>query len=407
MHDIPSRPLTARSVNTEWFTLSEPSLRADVHVSRFVPPGGVEEIHLQITPRAYGSAEGQLQAITQAYEIARAELGLDLGTAIFRRFYCSDVVNQAEILGCHPLASRGRGGEPCAVSWVGQAAVPDSKLALWAYHMRDNGAGLVKSQDEASMRLERGDLTHHWSTGLTDTGSTSSFDQTEEIFEDYTEWLAEEGMTLADNVMRTWLFVKNIDADYRGLVVARRELFAKQRLTPDTHYIASSGIEGGNENVGALVSMDAYAIDGIRPEQIEFLNALEHLGPTDAYGVTFERGTSIAYRDRKHLFLSGTASIDPEGVVLHPGDVGKQLERTLENMNALLADGGGSLEDMCHFTVYLRDPSDEGLIRRMMRERFPEAPMILVVGPVCRPGWLIELEGVACVAHEQSELPAY
>lgn len=407
MHDIPSRPLTARPVKTEWFTLTEASLRADVHVSRFVPPGGAEEIHLQITPHAYGSTEAQLQAITQAYGIARAELGLGPGSAVFRRFYCSDVVNQAEALACHPLTARRGNAEPCAVSWVGQAAVPDSKLALWAYHLCDNSGGLVKEQDGTSMRLQRGSLTHHWSTGLTDTGSTSSFNQTEEIFADYTEWLDDEGMTLADNVIRTWLFVKNIDADYRGLVVARRELFAKQGLTPETHYISSSGIEGGNEDVRALVSMDAYAIDGIQSEQIEFLNALDHLGPTDAYGVTFERGTSIAYRDRKHLFLSGTASIDPEGVVLHPGEVGKQLERTLENMDALLADGGGSLEDMCHFTVYLRDPSDEALIRKMMRQRFPEAPMILVIGPVCRPGWLIELEGVACVAHEQAELPAY
>ena len=156
MHDIPSRALTARSVKTEWFTLTEPSLRADVHVSRFGPPGGAEEIHLQITPRAYGAAEDQLRAISQAYEIAKAELGLDSGSAVFRRIYCSDVVNQAEALDCHPLTARHRKADPCAVSWVGQAAVPDSKLALWAYHLGDDTGGLVKEQDGSSLRLQRG-----------------------------------------------------------------------------------------------------------------------------------------------------------------------------------------------------------------------------------------------------------
>ena len=407
MHDIRPVVPTVHFVKNEWFTLTAPSLQATVHVSRFVPPGGAEEIHLHIQPRDYGSGEVQLKAIEDAYEIARSELGLDSGSAVFRRVFSSDLVNHAELLGCSPVASRTLGGDPCAVSWIGQAPVPDSKLALWAYHLRDAGADLVKTQQGESMSLQRGGLTHHWSTGLTDTSEASSYEQTADIIKSYNQWIGERGMTLADNVIRTWLFVKNIDADYRGLVVARRELFAKHGLTPETHYLASSGIEGGNEDVRALVSMDSYAIEGIRPEQVEFLNALDHLGPTDAYGVTFERGTSVAYRDRKHLFLSGTASIDPEGAILHPGDVGRQLERTLDNMNALLADGGGGLADMCHFTVYLRDSSDQALVRTMMRDRFPDAPMALVKGPVCRPGWLIELEGVAVVANKQPGLPGY
>ena len=109
--------------------------------------------------------------------------------------------------------------------------------------------------------------------------------------------------------------------------------------------------------------------------------------------MTFERGTGVAYRDRKHLFLSGTASIDPEGTILYEGDVAKQLARTLENMDSLLAAGGGSLQDMNQFTVYLRDPCDHDLARGVMRERFGDVPMAVVVGPVCRPGWLIDPAG--------------
>ena len=153
--------------------------------------------------------------------------------------------------------------------------------------------------------------------------------------------------------------------------------------------------------------MDAYSVGGVRSEQIEFLTALTTLGPTSDYGVTFERGTGVAYRDRKHLFLSGTASIDPEGTILHEGDVRRQLDRTLDNMDALLADGGGSLQDMNQFTVYLRDPCDHDLARGVMRERYGDVPMAVVVGPVCRPGWLIELEGIATIANDAPELPKF
>ena len=48
MHDILPGIPTTRSVKTEWFTLTARSLQATVHVSRFVPRGGAEEIHLHL-----------------------------------------------------------------------------------------------------------------------------------------------------------------------------------------------------------------------------------------------------------------------------------------------------------------------------------------------------------------------
>jgi enamine deaminase RidA (YjgF/YER057c/UK114 family) len=145
----------------------------------------------------------------------------------------------------------------------------------------------------------------------------------------------------------------------------------------------------------------------VRPEQIEYLSALDHLSRTAVYGVTFERGTSVAYRDRKHVILSGTASIDSKGEIVHPGDVAQQLDRTLENMEALLERAGARLGDMCHFIVYVRDPADQAEAERRMRERVGDAPVVVVVAPVCRPGWLIEVEGMAIVEAAEEELPEF
>ena len=63
----------------------------------------------------------------------------------------------------------------------------------------------------------------------------------------------------------------------------------------------------------------------------------------------------------------------------------------------MIAEAGAGLDAMQVFTVYLRYPKDrEGALHRM-RERFPEVPMVVVTAPVCRPGWLIEIEGEALV----------
>ena len=56
--------------------------------------------------------------------------------------------------------------------------------------------------------------------------------------------------------------------------------------------------------------MDAYSLLGLQPEQVSYLNDFDRLCATKDYDVTFERGTRIAYADRTHHFISGTASID-------------------------------------------------------------------------------------------------
>ena len=215
------------------------------------------------------------------------------------------------------------------------------------------------------------------------------------------------GITLEDNCLRTWFYVKDIDTNYNGMVTGRNEVFSEHDLTPDTHYIASTGIEGSFTDVHALVMMDAYAIKGIRPEQVEHLHALDHLSHTHRYGVAFERATSIAYRDRKHVIVSGTASIDHNGEIVHEGDVLCQLDRTLENISALLAQADADMEDMQHFIVYLRDPSDAEIIRDILKERIGDRPFLVVTGPVCRPNWLVEIEGIAVIPNDDESLPAF
>lgn len=41
----------------------------------------------------------------------------------------------------------------------------------------------------------------------------------------------EQGCKLADNCIRTWFFVQNVDVNYAGVVKARNEVFVTQNLT--------------------------------------------------------------------------------------------------------------------------------------------------------------------------------
>ncbi len=380
-------------------------LPVDVYVWRFTGTSGVDELQLTATPTRYDTFAAQLGWLEKAYRLALDAMDIDDASSVMRRFFVSDLVNQATTLSTKPFANPRNEANPCAVSWVGQPPVGSAKVTLWAYHVVDP-AGLEKTQRGTTCIIKRGDIAHHWSTNLMHQGNTS-LEQSDGLLRAYIGQLDADGMTLADHVLRTWLFVRDIDANYAGLVQARRELFARHGLTAETHYIASSGIGGCGCDANATVLMDAYAAQGISSGQIEFIKAADHLSPTHIYGVTFERATSVAYRDRKHVLISGTASIDHEGNIVHPGDVLKQFDRTMENIDALLGEAGTAAADMGTWIVYLRDTSDAPVISCAMRERLGDVPMVMVHAPVCRPGWLIEIEGLATTHHTNANLPAF
>jgi enamine deaminase RidA (YjgF/YER057c/UK114 family) len=85
----------------------------------------------------------------------------------------------------------------------------------------------------------------------------------------------------------------------------------------------------------------------------------------------------------------------------------KQLERTLENIDVLLKSGGATIDDMMYMIVYLRDAADYARVNERLESRFPGIPKIIVEGAVCRPEWLIEIEGVAATAYNGPKLPRF
>jgi enamine deaminase RidA (YjgF/YER057c/UK114 family) len=368
---------------------------------------GTEEYHMVVRPEEYATIATQLAWLERAYHEALAAAGLPPDSAVWRRFFFSDLPNQAGVGASQPFSNPHQPECPCAVSWICQPPLSPAKIMLWAYHVRDPAGPLVKKRMGSSLMLTRGALTHQWTTGLACPSAETSREQTRRILEDYTAGLGSHGMSLAEHVQRTWFFVQNIDANYQGLVTARREFFARHGLTKDTHFIASTGVEGAAADVAATITLDAYAIAGLLPAQVRHLAAPEHLSPTHLYGVTFERGTALAYRDRTQILISGTASINPRGEIMHPGDVARQLERMLENVAALLRAAGAGFDDVGVFIVYVRDAHDLEYVQHHMHGLFPHTPIAPVVARVCRPGWLVEIEALAIVQATQPQLPAY
>ena len=356
----------------------------------------VEETHLMIEATYAGRFENQLDTLLETLGTYMGNAKIPKESLVFTRFFVSDFANQESIIGTMKKWA-GNGIQHCALSVVQQPPLNDTKVVLWAYIINDKKQHIQKIlEKENELVLKRNGYTHVWSTLLTsDYKTLTSYNQTFGVFESLGKSLVAKGMNIKDNCIRTWLFVKDVDFNYEGVVRSRAAFFDKLDMNIDTHFIASTGIEGRHANPNVNVLMDAYSVGGITEQQVKFLVAPENLNPTHEYGVTFERGTSVDYGDRRHIFISGTASIDNKGEIVHAHDVSAQIVRAIVNVEALLKDSDATMNDVAQLIIYLRDVADKKIITEYFENNYKDIPKVMVLAPVCRPGWLIEVECIA------------
>lgn len=362
-------------------------------VSRF-SKNNTDEIHLMCNSDENSHFDKQLASCIETIEAYIEENKIRKSDVVFFRLFLSDCANQKQAID-KLSAYLHKQHEGCAISIVQQPPLVNSKVVVWAYIINSDEP-LHKSLNNKCLEVNHGGYKHLYHVQLLASDKAiDSHDQTKEIFEAYDDSLVKNELTMKENCIRTWIYVKDVDYNYAGVVVARRDLFEKLNMTADTHYITSTGIEGRHYDYNKSVLMDAYSLGDIVPEQVRFLTATDYLNPTHEYGVTFERGTSVDFGDRRHIYLSGTASIDNKGEVVHPHQIDKQIERTLINVAALLRDADAEMSDIAQLIIYLRDIGDTKTVNDYFAKNHIDIPKVIVLAPVCRPGWLIEMECIA------------
>lgn len=362
-----------------------------------------EELHLMCTHKGNLAFKQQLKDVIESIANFIQKNNISKSAPVLFRLFLSDCANQEkdviEISSYLNIIHNG-----CAISIVQQPPLNGSKVAVWAYILNTNKP-ITKISENNYFQINNGAYKHIYHTQLVaDNAEENSLKQTNAIFKSFNSDLINKNLTIKENCIRTWIYVKDIDYNYHGVVVGRKNLFNTLGMNSNTHFITSTGIEGRHFNYNHAVLMDAYTVAGIIPEQVKFLTAPAHLNPTHEYGVTFERGTSVDYGDRRHIFLSGTASINNKGEVVYPEQIKKQIERVLINIEALLKDAEASITDVAQLVIYLRDVADAKVVNTYFKNNNKDLPKVIVLAPVCRPGWLIEIE---CIAIKAINNPDY
>ncbi|MFZ0302865.1 MAG: Rid family hydrolase [Terracidiphilus sp.] len=124
---------------------------------------------------------------------------------------------------------------------------------------------------------------------------------------------------------------------------------------------------------------------------------------------SFSRGMRIDLNGITILLISGTASIDENGVSVHPGDFRAQMKRTFSNITGLLEAEGCTWHDIVRTTCYLRDIERDYEAFNEERTAFykeqgldPVPASTGIQAILCRPELLIEIEAIAMFRTEKA-----
>jgi len=300
---------------------------------------------------------------------------------VFVRYFLSDATNQLNLL------QRTLNNTPCAVSIVEQPPLNGTKISLLCVFQTEVE---IESSTDAFIAKHNG-YSHIWNTCLRSSHGSAE-EQTENLIGDYRELLRKHNITIADNCIRTWFFIQNIAAIGNAVSKSCKSTYDKIGVSRP---ITSLVIEGNHSDAKYVASLDAYALKGLKPEQITNYNS-------EAADV---KGTIIQYGDRRHVIAGGVmdAKLDASSAC----DVCKQADYVLDNMSALLTKAGAALSDLASVIIYLRDYSDYTSIKAWAAYRLPDVPKIFVQAASDSKDSLITIETEAFVENKNENFAEY
>jgi 2-iminobutanoate/2-iminopropanoate deaminase len=122
----------------------------------------------------------------------------------------------------------------------------------------------------------------------------------------------------------------------------------------------------------------------------------------------FSRGTRVELTNEVMLFISGTASVDEEGVSIHQGDFKAQCRRMYSNVTALLEAEGADWHDIARTTIYIADMRDYAMFNEVRCEFFdsiglrPYPASTCIEARICRQELLVEMEAIAILPRDRA-----
>ena len=215
-------------------------------------------------------------------------------------------------------------------------------------------------------------------------------EQTRETLQNMEEALAQAGFSLGD-IVRTWFYLDNLLSWYGDFNQVRTHAYSKIQFRTGS-LPASTGISARNPR-GTALTAAAWAVQPLNPSVHveEVASPLQCPAPT--YGSSFSRAMEISSVCGRRLFVSGTASIAPDGQTLWKGDVHKQVNQAMKVVESILHSRKFSFSDLTRATAYFKHQAGIQAFKEWCAAHdLSNLPVVLANCGICRDALLFEFE---------------
>jgi enamine deaminase RidA (YjgF/YER057c/UK114 family) len=235
---------------------------------------------------------------------------------------------------------------------------------------------------------------------MSGTPGQSNILQSKQSFKMLDGSLNKVGMDIG-NVARTWFYLTDLLNWYDDFNSVRNEYYTAkgvfERLIP-----ASTGIGAGNLR-GSSLLLGGYALkekqNSIKIEAVES----PFQCPACDYKSSFSRAVEINHPDYRHLIVSGTASITPEGETANIGSIRKQVELTMKVVNGILQSREMTWENVNRGIVYFKNKNDIHTFENYCADHnMPVLPLSMIQADICRDELLFEIEVDAITIYKNN-----
>lgn len=364
--------------------------------TRQIGSGDVAELYLTATPGGGGPTESRAR---QLYTAVREKLNAAGGRLFCERLFATaDVVPTIEKVRREVYADLDDGIPPTRVvvspSPTG-GSFAGAQIHAISSAARPSALRCCDLIDGTPARVFNNN-GNRWLfiNGLNSVANVSEAEQARRMFFCTGCFLRQAGASMK-SVARTWLWLKDICDWYDDFNAARTSFFHSEGLidreSRTTRLPASTGIGLHGAN-GAACTLDLIALPG-REDQIQLVEAGGDQKSAFDYGSAFSRASVAPMPGGKTVFVSGTAAIDRTGDTEHIGQIEAQVDNTVAHVRSLLGQLGCGDEHVLTALVYCKSAA----VERTFRRRWAQLPWprITMIGDVCRPELLFEIEVTA------------
>jgi enamine deaminase RidA (YjgF/YER057c/UK114 family) len=193
------------------------------------------------------------------------------------------------------------------------------------------------------------------------------------------------------HVVRTWFYNDDILSWYGAFNEVRSDFYREQNVF--NHLVPASTGVGGKNTAGAALVGGLLAVEPAHPDtQVSAIPSPLQC-PALNYGSSFSRAVELVSPTCRRVYVSGTASIGPDGTTEGIGDVSGQIERTIGVVAAILESRGMNWTDVIRGLAYFKNESDSAAYARYCESnQVADMPVLVVRNRICRDDLLFEIE---------------